>query len=62
MPTVATSVPELLGLLDGIVRIEGERLVVADEGALRGQGIQDVVWSATFSEDAATVEAARWIV
>ena len=62
MPTVATSVPELLGLLDGIVRIEGERLAVVDEASFRGKGIRDAVWSATFSEDAATVEAARWIV
>ena len=62
MPTVAASVPELLGLLDGIVRIEGDRLVVVDEAALRGMGIRDVVWTATFSEDAAAVEAARWIV
>ena len=62
MPTVATSVPELLGLLDGIVRIEGDRLVIVDEAALRGRGIRDVAWTATFSEDAATVDAARWIV
>jgi fructose/tagatose bisphosphate aldolase len=62
MPTVAASVPELLGLLDGIVRIEGDRLVVVDEAALRGKGIRDVAWTATFSADAGTVEAARWIV
>ena len=62
MPTVATSVPELLGLLDGIATIEGDRLVVVDEAALRGPGIRDVVWTATFSEDVATVDAARWIV
>ncbi len=62
MPTVAASVPELLGLLDGIVRIEGDRLVVVDEAALRRKGIRDVAWTATFSDDAATVEAARWIV
>jgi fructose/tagatose bisphosphate aldolase len=62
MPTVAVSVPELLGLLDGIVRIEGDRLVVVDEAALRGKGIRDVAWTATFSADAGTVEAARWIV
>jgi len=62
MPTVAASVPELLGLLDGIVRIEGDRLVVVDEAVLRGKGIRDIAWTATFSGDAATVEAARWIV
>jgi len=62
MPKVAGSVKELLAALDGIVRIEGERLVVADETALRTRGIYDLAWTATFSEDEATVEAARWIV
>jgi fructose/tagatose bisphosphate aldolase len=62
MPTVASSIPELLGLLDGIARIEGDRLVVEDDAAFRGRGVRDVAWTATFSDDAATVEAARWIV
>ncbi len=62
MPTVASSVSELLGLLDGVLHVEGERLVIDDEPALRGRGIRDIVWTATFGEDPATVEAARWIV
>ena len=62
MPKVAGSVKELLAALDGIVRIDGEKLVVADEAALRTRGIYDLAWTATFSEDEATVEAARWIV
>jgi fructose/tagatose bisphosphate aldolase len=62
MPKVAGSVKELLAALDGIVRIEGDRLVVVDEDGLRTRGIYDLAWSATFSEDEATVEAARWIV
>jgi len=62
MATVASSIPELLGLLDGIVRIEGDRLVVVDEAALRGRGIRDVAWTIAFADDAATGEAARWIV
>ncbi len=62
MPKVAGSVKELLAALDGIVRIEGERLVVVDEAALRTRGIYDLAWTATFSEDEPTVEAARWIV
>ncbi|MGA3056787.1 MAG: class II fructose-bisphosphate aldolase [Candidatus Limnocylindrales bacterium] len=62
MPKVAGSVKELLAALDGIVRIEGERLVVTDEDGLRTRGIYDLVWTATFVEDEATAEAARWIV
>ena len=62
MPKVAGSIKELLAALDGIARIEGERLVVIDADGLRTRGIYDLAWTATFSEDEATVEAARWIV
>src|SRR5450830_372716 len=62
MPKVAGSVKELLAALDGIARIESERLVVIDADGLRTRGIYDLAWTATFSEDEATVEAARWIV
>ena len=62
MPTVAGSVKELLAALDGVVRLDGERVVVVDEAALRSRGAADLAWTATFSQDEATVEAARWIV
>jgi fructose/tagatose bisphosphate aldolase len=61
-PSVAGSPGELLGLLAGIVHVDSDRLVVDDPVALRGRGIRDLAWSATFSADPATVEAARWIV
>ncbi len=61
-PRVASTPAELLALLAGIASVEGDRVVIEDETAFRSGGIRDVVWSATFSEDAATVEAARWIV
>jgi fructose/tagatose bisphosphate aldolase len=61
-PRVAASVGELILYLDGIAHVEGDRLVIDDEPAFRGKGIKDVVWSATFSEDEAVIEAARWIV
>ena len=61
-PTVANSVPELLALLDGICRVEDGALRIHDEDALRGPGIRHLAWSHTFSEDAQTVEAARWII
>jgi fructose/tagatose bisphosphate aldolase len=62
MPQVAGSVQELLAALDGIVRIEGDKLVVVDENALRTRGAYDLVWTATFTEDEATRAAAQWIV
>lgn len=61
-PTVAASASELLGLLSGIAHLDGERLVLDDAAALRGRGIRDVVWTATFSADERAREAARWIV
>ncbi len=61
-PTVAGSVRELLDLLGGICRLDGDRLVVEDAAALHDRGIHDLAWSATFSADGATVEAARWLI
>ncbi len=62
MATVAASIPELIALLDGTARISGDRVVVIDEVAFRSRTIEDLAWTQTFSEDAATVEAARWII
>src|SRR3954454_2745240 len=60
---VAGSVDELLDALRGIVRVDGERLVVEDEGALRETGCRTLAWTATFSpEDSEQTAAARWIV
>ncbi len=62
MATVAASIPELLALLDGTARIEDDRVVVTDEASFRARTIEDLAWTQTFSEDEATVEAARWII
>jgi fructose/tagatose bisphosphate aldolase len=62
MPTVAASIAELLRLLDGTARIDGDRVVVTDEAAFRARTIEDLAWTQTFSEDEATVEAARWVI
>jgi fructose/tagatose bisphosphate aldolase len=62
MATVAASVPQLIALLDGTARIEGDRVVVTDEPAFRSRTIEDLAWTQTFSDDAATVDAARWII
>src|SRR6185503_12660143 len=52
----------LLASLAGIVHVEGESLVIDDAAALRGRGIHDVAWTATFGSDESAVDAARWIV
>ena len=62
MPHVATSVSDLLRRLDGIVRIDGDRLAVVDEARLRDTGARDLAWTAVFADDEAAVDAARWIV
>jgi fructose/tagatose bisphosphate aldolase len=62
MATVAASIPELIDLLEGTARVQGDRLVVTDVAAFRSRTIEDLAWTQTFSGDAATVEAARWII
>lgn len=62
MTTVAASVAELLDLLHGLARVESDRVVILDEAGFRARGTRTLAWTATFSEDSAAVEAARWIV
>jgi fructose/tagatose bisphosphate aldolase len=62
MPTVAASVSELIGLLDGAARLDGERLQITDERTFRDRATRDLAWTVAFSEDPATVEAARWAI
>jgi len=62
MPDVAATVPALLASLEGAAHLDGERLVIDDEAAFRSTAIRELAWAAAFSDDAPTVEAARWIV
>ena len=63
MPHVAATVPELLDRLIGAARVDGERLVVTDEAAFRGDVIRDLAWTAAFAEpDGPVMVAARWII
>jgi len=55
-------VPELLTALAGSARISAGRVMVDDEPAFRAEGIRALAWTATFSEDPALVEAARWMI
>ncbi len=62
MPTVAASVAQLVELLTGVAHLIGERLAIDDAAAFRGRVIRDLAWTAAFSEDAPTVDVARWLV
>ncbi len=62
MPTVARSVAELLQLLDGMARVDGDTLVILDEAAFRERATRDLAWTAAFAPDQPVIEAARWIV
>jgi fructose/tagatose bisphosphate aldolase len=62
MLAIATSVPELLARLSGIIRVRGGRLEIEDVAGLRRDGIRDLAWTAAFTDDPATAEAAQWIV
>jgi fructose/tagatose bisphosphate aldolase len=62
MPHVASSPSDLLARLAGVAHVEDGRLVVEDERRFRGDGIRDLAWTAAFTDDDPTAEAARWIV
>jgi fructose-bisphosphate aldolase, class II len=62
MPEVAGSVSDLLSRLSGIVHLHRDQLEIVDAARLRADGIRDLAWTAAFTEDAATAEAAQWIV
>ncbi len=61
MPYVATSAADLLARVGPALHLEGDRVVVDDRAALRGEPIRDIAWTASFSEDETAVEAARWL-
>ncbi len=62
MPYVAASVADLVDHLSGIAHVDGDRLVVDDAARLRSEAAADLAWTAAFTSDDATAEAARWIV
>src|SRR5262249_37790875 len=62
MPHVATSPADLLANLHGTAHLDDDLLVIDDEAAFRGSGIRDLAWTAAFSTDDATTEAAQWLV
>jgi fructose/tagatose bisphosphate aldolase len=62
MPYTATSVADLVTRLDGIARIEAGRLVVENAARFRSELAADLAWTAAFTADDDTAEAARWLI
>jgi fructose/tagatose bisphosphate aldolase len=60
-PQPAQSVAELLATVAGADVRDGS-LAISDETAFRADGVKAAAWAATFSEDAAVIEAARWLI
>ncbi|HET9084332.1 MAG TPA: class II fructose-bisphosphate aldolase [Candidatus Limnocylindrales bacterium] len=61
MPHVATSPADLMTTIEAAAHIDGGRLVIDDEKALRDVAIRDLAWTAAFADDA-TKGAAQWLV
>jgi fructose-bisphosphate aldolase, class II len=62
VPNVERSVSDLLSRLSGIVHVHDGAIEIADAARLRADGIRDLAWTAAFTEDPATAEAAQWLV
>ena len=62
MPNVAESPADLIASLTGVAHVADGRLVVDDEARFRSQAAADLAWTAAFTSDDPTAEAARWIV
>jgi len=62
MPHVAETLPDLIARLGAAAHLDGERLVVDDPAAFRGDTIRDLAWTATFAPEGPVVDAARWMI
>jgi fructose/tagatose bisphosphate aldolase len=62
MPNVAESPADLLASLTGVAHVADGRLVIDDASRFRSQTAADLAWTAAFTRDDPTAEAARWIV
>ncbi len=62
MPLVAERVPDLIARVGGAAHLDGDRLIVDDEAAFRGDVIRDLAWTAAFASDEATIAAAQWLI
>src|SRR5262245_32873924 len=62
MPNVVESPADLLASLTGVAHVADGGLVIDDAARFRSQAAADLAWTAAFTGDDPTAEAARWIV
>jgi len=62
MPHVAENPADLLSRLGDSAHVDGERLVVHDPAAFRGDVVRDIIWTATFADEGPVVDVARWLI
>jgi fructose/tagatose bisphosphate aldolase len=62
MPHVAERTSDLIAGMASAAHLDGDRLVVDDEAAFRGDVVRDLAWTAAFSSDEGTVAAAQWLI
>jgi fructose/tagatose bisphosphate aldolase len=62
MPHVAESVQDLLVRLGSAAHVDGDRLVIDDAAAFRGEVIRDLAWTASFADEGPIVDGARWLI
>ena len=62
MPHVATSPQDLIETIRPAAHPEADRLVIDDERAFRDGTIRDLAWTAAFSTNEPTTQAAQWLV
>ncbi|MDI9569591.1 MAG: class II fructose-bisphosphate aldolase [Pseudomonadota bacterium] len=55
-------VGELQKGMAGVLEIAGEEARIADETALRNRAVDDLIYTAVFSDDEETCAAARWLI
>lgn len=59
MPVIAKSKEELINIISESVSVEGDLVNIKDEKKLRDKTIDDLIYTAVFSEDEGTKEEAK---
>ena len=59
---ICDNMDRLKKTMEGVLALDGKGVRILDEKRLRGERIDDWIWTAVFSSDEATRAAARWLI